>query len=193
MNTMQQSPQTAKPFGENIKTMTFIALMAAVTCVLAPLSISIPFSPVPISLTNLVVYFSIYILGMKRGTLSYLVYLLIGLVGIPVFSGFTGGPAKLLGPTGGYLIGFIFMAMICGYFIDKWSNKWYLCFLGMILGTALCYLFGTVWLAYQAEMSFSAALAAGVIPFVPGDLIKIIIAMLIAPQISTRLRKAGLR
>lgn len=190
---MQQSPQTAKPFGENIKTMTFIALMAAVTCVLAPLSISIPFSPVPISLTNLVVYFSIYILGMKRGTLSYLVYLLIGLVGIPVFSGFTGGPAKLLGPTGGYLIGFIFMAMICGYFIDKWSNKWYLCFLGMILGTALCYLFGTVWLAYQAEMSFSAALAAGVIPFVPGDLIKIIIAMLIAPQISTRLRKAGLR
>ena len=193
MNTMQQSPQTAKPFGENIKTMTFIALMAAVTCVLAPLSISIPFSPVPISLTNLVVYFSIYILGMKRGTLSYLVYLLIGLVGIPVFSGFTGGPAKLLGPTGGYLIGFIFMAMICGYFIDKWSNKWYLCFLGMILGTALCYLFGTVWLAYQAEMSFSAALAAGVIPFIPGDLIKIIIAMLIAPQISTRLRKAGLR
>ena len=91
---------------------TVTALMTAVTCILAPLSI--PIGPVPISLTNLAIYISLYLLGWKRGTISYLIYLLIGLVGIPVFSGFTGGPAKLAGPTGGYIIGFIAMAIIAG-------------------------------------------------------------------------------
>ncbi len=174
------------------KTITIIGVMTAITCILGPLSIPLPFSPVPISLTNLAIYFTIYVLGMKKGTISYLVYLLIGFIGLPVFSAFTSGPAKLLGPTGGYLIGFIFMALICGFFIDKWSNNMALCFAGMVLGTAVCYLFGTVWLAYQASMSFSAALAAGVIPFIPGDLAKIVIAMIAGPQIRKRLKKAGL-
>lgn len=174
------------------KAIAIIGVMTAVTCILGPLSLPLPFSPVPISLTNLAIYFSIYVLGMKKGTLSYLIYLLIGFVGLPVFSSFTSGPAKLLGPTGGYLIGFILMALICGFFIDKWSNRMPLCFLGMVIGTAVCYLFGTLWLAYQASMSFSAALAAGVIPFIPGDLAKIIIAMLAGPQIRKRLKKAGL-
>lgn len=174
------------------KQIALIGLMAALTCVMGPLSIPIPFSPVPISLTNLAIYFTIYVLGMKRGTISYVIYLLIGLVGLPVFSAFTSGPAKLLGPTGGYLIGFIFLAVICGFFIDRWSDKMLLCFVGMVIGTAVCYLFGTVWLAYQANMSFGGALAAGVIPFIPGDLVKIIIAMLIGPQVRKRLKKAGL-
>lgn len=120
-----------------------------------------------------------------------MIYLLIGFVGVPVFAAFTAGPQKLLGPTGGYLIGFIPMALICGIFIDKWHQR-YLHFIGMVLGTAVCYLFGTVWLAWQAGMSFQAALAAGVIPFIPGDLVKIIICLLIGPEIRKRLRKAGL-
>ncbi len=77
------------------KEITLIGLMAAVTCIAGPLSLALPFSPVPISLTNLAIYFSVYILGMRRGTISYLVYLLLGLVGLPVFSAFTSGPAKL--------------------------------------------------------------------------------------------------
>ena len=76
-----------------IQQIAMIAVMTAVTCVLAPLSV--PIGPVPISLTNLVIYFSLFILGTKKGTISYLIYLLIGLVGIPVFSGFTSGPGKL--------------------------------------------------------------------------------------------------
>ena len=84
---------------------TITALMTAVTCILAPMSI--PIGPVPISFTNLAIYLSLYLLVWKKGTISYLIYLLIGLVGLPVFSGFTGGPAKLAGPTGGYIIGFI--------------------------------------------------------------------------------------
>ena len=179
--------------GLNVKTIVLVGLMTAVTCVLGPLSIPLPFSPVPISLTNLAIYFTIYVIGMKRGTLSYFIYLLIGFIGVPVFSAFTSGPGKLLGATGGYLIGFIFMALICGFFVDKWPTKIYLHFIGMVIGTVVCYLFGTVWLAFQANMSFYAALAAGVIPFIPGDLAKIIIAMLVGPQISKRLTAAGLR
>lgn len=190
INTTNQGKE--KLVTMNTKTMALIALMAAVTCVLGPLSLTIPVSPVPISLTNLAVYFTVYVLGMKRGTISYFVYLLIGLVGLPVFSSFSGGAGKLFGPTGGYLIGFIFMALICGFFIEKWPSKLYLHFAGMVLGTAVCYLFGTVWLAYQGNMGFYTALAAGVIPFLPGDLVKIIIALLAGPVIRKQLKRAGL-
>lgn len=176
----------------SVKQLALTGLMAALICIMGPLSIPLPFSPVPISLTNLAIYFVIYILGTKRGCVSYLIYLLIGLVGLPVFSAFTGGPGKLLGPTGGYLIGFIFMAWITGAFIDRWHDRMSLCFAGMVLGTAVAYLFGTVWLAYQAQMPFAGALAAGVIPFIPGDLAKIIIAMIGGPQIRRRLCRAGL-
>lgn len=177
---------------KSTKSLAIIGLMTAITCILGPLSIPLPFSPVPISLTNLAIYFTIYVLGMKKGSISYLIYLLIGFVGLPVFSAFSSGPAKLFGPTGGYLIGFLFMALICGFFIDKWSQNYILQFTGMILGTAVCYLFGTLWLAHQANLSFYAALAAGVIPFIPGDLAKIIIALIAGPQIRKRLKKAGL-
>ena len=174
----------------SIQQLAVIGVMAAVICILAPFSI--PIGVVPISFTNLAVYIAIYVLGSRKGTISYLIYLLIGLVGVPVFSGFTSGPGKLFGPTGGYLIGFAFMALISGIFIDRFSNKMYLCFVGMVLGTAVCYLLGTIWLAYQAGLSFQSALAAGVVPFIPGDLIKIVIAMIIGPQMRKALNKAGL-
>ena len=131
----------------SVSEMALIAVMAAVTCIMGPLSIPIPFSVVPISLTNLAVYLAIYVLGCRRGTLSYLVYLLLGLVGVPVFSGFSGGVGKLFGPTGGYLLGFIFMALICGWAIDHFSCKLVPSFIGMLLGTVVCYAFGTAWLA----------------------------------------------
>lgn len=174
----------------SIQQLAVIGVMTAVICILAPLSI--PIGVVPISFTNLAVYIALYVLGVKKGTISYLVYLCVGLVGVPVFSGFTSGPGKLFGPTGGYLIGFILMAVIAGVFIDKFTDKMYLCFLGMVLGTAVCYLLGTLWLAYQGGMNFQAALAAGVLPFIPGDLAKIVIAMLIGPQIRKQLIRAGL-
>ena len=174
----------------NVREMALIAVMAAVTCVLGPLSV--PIGVVPISFTNLAVYLAIDVLGCKRGTISYIVYLLIGLVGVPVFSSFTGGVGKLFGPTGGYLIGFIFMALICGWFIDKFDCKLVPSFVGMVLGTIVCYVFGTVWLAYQAGMSFYAALAAGVLPFIIGDLVKMVIAAVIGPQVRRQLARTGL-
>lgn len=167
-----------------------IGVMTAVTCILAPFSL--PIGPVPISLTNLAIYFALYTLGAKYGTASYLIYLLIGFIGVPVFSGFTSGPGKLLGPTGGYLIGFIPMALIAGIVIDKFISNRIICLFGMIIGTIAAYAFGTVWLAYQAHMALPAALMAGVIPFIPGDLVKMILAVIAGPQIRKQLSRAGL-
>lgn len=175
----------------NTKTIAIIGVMTAVICIMGPLAVTLPISPVPISLGTLAIYFVPYVLGMQRGTISCCIYLLIGLIGLPVFTGFSGGPAKLLGPTGGYLIGYIFMTLICGFVIDR-TNKMPICFLAMILATAVLYLFGTAWLAYQADMTFRQALAAGVLPFIIGDLAKIVIALIAGGQIRTRLKKAGL-
>ena len=163
--------------------MTVTALMTAITCILGPMSIPIPVSPVPISLTNLVIYFMAYVLGAKFSVISYVLYLLLGTVGLPVFSGFSGGLGKLAGPTGGYLIGFIFLAAIAGYAVEKFPGKIYIHAIGMVLGTAVCYIFGTIWLAGQLGIGFIAGLGVGVIPYLPGDTVKIILALVLGPQI----------
>ena len=137
---------------------TITALMTAVTCILAPMSI--PIGPVPISFTNLAIYLSLYLLGWKKGTISYLIYLIIG---------------------------FIVMAVIAGLFIDNCRKPW-IQLIGMIVGTIVCYLFGTVWFCVVAGYTFQAALAVCVIPFIPADLVKMIIAMLIGPMIKKRIR-----
>lgn len=173
------------------KQLTLIGVMTAVTCIIAPFSIPLPFSPVPISMTNLVIYISIFILGTKFSTISYLIYLLLGAVGLPIFSSFSGGIGKIAGPTGGYLVGFIFLALIAGYFLEHFSGKISFAIAGMVLGTCVCYLFGTVWLAMQMHLSFSAALATGVLPYLPGDCIKIIIAMILGPKLKKAILRIG--
>ena len=176
----------------NTKHLALTGLMAAVICILGPISLPIPISPVPVSLGFFAVYLTVYILGMKMGSVSVLIYVLLGFVGLPVFTGFSGGIGKVLGPTGGYIIGYLFMAPIMGFFIDKWKTNYVLTILGMVLGTAVCYLFGTLWLAYQGGMSFSAALAAGVLPFIPADIAKLILAVLVGEPVRRRLWKAGI-
>ena len=166
--------------------MAVTAVMTAVTCILAPMSI--PIGPVPISLTNLVIYIALYLLGWKMGTVSYLIYMLIGLVGVPVFSGFSGGFAKLAGPTGGYIIGFTFMAVISGIVIEKSENR-LIQILGMIVGTAVCYALGTAWFCHLMSSTVAEALGLCVIPFIPGDLIKILIAVAAGPVIRKRVLK----
>ena len=166
--------------------MVVTALMAAVTCILAPLSV--PIGPVPISLTNFAIYLSLYLLDWKKGTLSYLIYLLLGLVGLPVFSGFTGGLAKLAGPTGGYIIGYIFMALVIGLIVTKTKKKFYIYLLAMVAGTIVCYTFGTAWYVFSTKTALLPALTACVFPFLPGDAIKIILASLIACQLQKHIK-----
>ena len=165
------------------KQMVLIALMTAVTCVLGPLSIPLPFSPVPISLTNFAIFLAIFVLGMKNGTISFIIYLLLGAVGVPVFSSFRGGLQVLAGPTGGYLIGFIFLALIMGFALDHFDRKLVPTIIGMIIGMAVCYAFGTVWLAKLLSLSFKEGLMMGVIPYLPGDAAKIIIAAIVGPKL----------
>lgn len=172
--------------------LALVSLMTAVVCILGPISLAIPISPIPISLGSMAVYFVVSVLGRRLGFLSIVIYELLGLIGLPVFTGFTGGAGKLFGPTGGYLIGYLFMALICGYFVDKRGNSLPACFAGMLLGTIVCYLFGTLWLSFQASLSFSAAFAAGVLPFIPFDLIKLILAMMLGRQLRKQLKKANL-
>ncbi len=165
------------------------AVMTAVICVLAPLSI--PIGPVPISFTNLVIFLSLYLVGWKMSTASCITYILIGMVGLPVFSGFTGGIGKLLGPTGGYIIGFIFMALLAGLIIDKFRSP-AMQFLGLAAGTVVCYALGTAWFCFEAHSTINAALALCVFPFIPADLFKIIVAMILGPKLRERLTQAGL-
>ena len=165
------------------KQMVLIALMTAVTCVLGPLSIPLPFSPVPISLTNFAIFLAIFVLGMKNGTISFIIYLLLGAVGVPVFSSFRGGLQVLAGPTGGYLIGFIFLALIMGFAFDHFDRKLVPTIIGMIIGMVVCYAFGTVWLAKLLSLSFKEGLMMGVIPYLAGDVAKIIIAAIVGPKL----------
>ncbi len=175
-----------------VKQLTLTGLMTAVICVLGPLAFNIPFSPVPISLGTLGIYFVVSVLGMKPGTVSVIIYILLGLAGVPVFTNFTGGPGKLFGPTGGYIIGYLFLTPVCGYFSDKFRQKLLPQFCGMLLGTVVLYLFGTVWLGHQMQLSFPEALAVGVLPYIPLDLIKMAAASAAGIQLKKRLQKAGL-
>lgn len=166
------------------------AVMTAVICVLAPLSI--PIGPVPISFTNLAIFIALYLLGWKMGTVSLALYIFIGTVGFPVFSGFSGGPGKLMGPTGGYIFGFIPMAVIAGLIIEKFSENCALQFTAMVVGIIVCYAFGTVWFCVVMDSGVASALSLCVFPFIPGDVAKIILALIVGPMLRRRLRDAGL-
>lgn len=191
-NTFTDGAAKALLLNLNTKQLAVTGLMAALFCVLGPWALQLPFSPVPFSLGTLAIYFVVTVLGRKLGTLSVLIYILLGAVGLPVFTNFSGGLGKLLGPTGGYILGYIFMALICGYFVDKRPGSLALTAAGMVLGTIVLYLFGTLWLAYQANLSFSAALAAGVIPYIPGDLVKMAAGVVAGSQVRKELARAGL-
>lgn len=180
---------------EKTKTMTVywmaaVALFTAITCILGPMSIQI--GVIPISFTNLVIFFAVFLLGGKGAVMSCLVYLLLGIAGLPVFSGFTGGLAKITGPTGGFLVGFIWLAVISAFFIKKFPGRRLFYVVGMVLGMAVCYLFGTVWFIILMKVTWQQALAACVFPFLIGDVIKIAIAILIGPLLRSRLIQAGL-
>ena len=165
--------------------------MAAVIMVLSPFSITILISPVPISLSTLAIYLASYILGAKYASISTMIYVLLGIVGVPVFTGFTGGVAKILGPTGGYIISYVFLAIISGSIIEKNYDNIVICFVGMFVGTIVLYIVGTLWLAFTTNLTFKAALFAGVIPFIPGDIVKMIVALIVGNKVRTLLLRVN--
>jgi biotin transport system substrate-specific component len=175
----------------------YTALAAAVICVLAP--IALPIGPVPITLATFIIYIAGTSLGAGRGAAAVALYAAIGAVGLPVFSGFSGGVHVLAGPTGGYIAGYIPCAAAAGLFADAAARletrrvlgragRSCLYAAGMVTGTALCYTMGTAWFVSRSGSTLGAALAVCVLPFLPLDAVKIAAASIISPMIRARIR-----
>lgn len=169
--------------------MTLTAMLTALLCLLSPLTL--PLGPVPLSLTTALLMGMGLLLGGGRAALCCGVYLLMGLAGLPVFSGFTGGMGALLGPTGGFLLGYLPMTALCGFVCTRWEHR--LVQLGALLaGTALLYFIGTTWYCWQSGANTSAAWTVCVLPFLPGDAVKIAAVLTGGNAVKSRLKKAGL-
>ncbi|MCD8221325.1 MAG: biotin transporter BioY [Clostridiales bacterium] len=182
--------RTEMTTGIQVHDMTKVAIFTALMCILAPMSV--PIGPIPISLANLVMFLSLYVVGRKNSSISVLIYLLLGLVGLPVFSGYTGGPAKLLGPTGGYLMGYILIPLIGGLAVEKQPANYLLQLIAITFSEALCYALGTAWFVYLMKCTLAYAMSVCVFPFIGLDLCKIVAAMLVGTQIRRRLVRANL-
>lgn len=175
------------------KDITLIAVFTAIMVIFAQISVPIPFSPVPITFSLFAVFLSTMMLGWKCGTIVQVVYVMLGICGAPVFQGFTGGMGRVFGPTGGYIISYIFMAFVMGFLVDKFNITGRIKMNAvMILGLVICYGFGTSWLVISTNMEIGKALKVAVIPFIPLDLVKIGVTSVLAYDLKARLLKANL-
>ncbi len=162
-----------------------------VVALCAQIAIRLPFSPVPITLQTLAVLLVGALLGSKRGALSLLAYLAEGAAGMPVLAGGAGGAGYMLGPTGGYLIGFVAAAYLTGRLAASgWDRHVATTALAMLTGSAAIYTCGVIWLA--GYVGINRVLAVGLIPFIPGDLIKLALAAILLPSGWTVLDRMGL-
>lgn len=169
--------------------LTLTAMLTALLCITGPLTL--PLGPIPLSLTTAVLMLMALLLGPGRAALCCGVYLLTGLIGLPVFSGFTGGLASLVGPSGGFLLGYLPMTALCGLVCGRTENR-LVHFAGFAAGTLLLYGLGTGWYAWQAGASLPAAATVCVLPFLPGDALKIAAVLTGGSAVRARLKKAGL-
>lgn len=158
-----------------------LALALAGSWLVALLSqLLIPIQPVPITGQTFGVLLVGAALSWRRGALALLLYVLQGVAGLPVFAGGASGVARLLGPTGGYLIGFVFAAALTGWLSERgWDRRFLSTLLAMALGNLVIYAFGLPWLAHIA--GWERAITAGLLPFIAGDVLKAVLAALALP------------
>lgn len=166
--------------------MAYIAMFAIIMAICS--WISIP-TAIPFTLQTFGVFFSVGLLGGKRGTLSVLVFILLGAVGIPVFAGFTGGLGIILGSTGGYIVGFLFSALIMWGMEYILGRKTWVLALSMVLGLLVLYTFGTIWFMFIYARTTGAigiwtTLGWCVFPYIIPDSIKIVLALVLCKRFS---------
>ena len=154
----------------------FAALIAVCAWIAIPLTVSVTLQTFAVCLTA-------GLLGWKRATLTTIVYILLGMIGLPVFTGFNSGIAAVTGPTGGYIVGFIFTALIVGLAVEKVGRKIWQNVVFMVIGILVCYLFGTVWFVIAYKVSFVSALSTCVIPFLLPDAVKIVLAAVLVNRL----------
>ncbi len=171
----------------SLKGMIYACMFGAFTAVGA--YIIIPLSPVPITLQTLFLFLASALLGAKLGALSQVVYILLGIIGLPVFAGGKAGIGVLFGPTGGYLIGFIVGAYVIGKLTraKKRSGLIWIIF-SMAVGLIVVYLLGVIQLSFIAKFSINKSISVGVLPFLIGDALKLILAALITLKIRDKVR-----
>jgi biotin transport system substrate-specific component len=175
--------------GETLSTrgMIYASMFGALTAIGA--LISIPLQPVPVTLQTLFLYLAGSLLGGRLGALSQVLYVILGVIGLPVFSGGKAGLGVFLGPTGGYLIGFIAGAFVTGRIIEvrkKPGLVWIV--LAMLAGTAAVYTLGVLQLVLIGKLSVGKAASVGVLPFLPGDVLKIAAASVITMKVKDKIK-----
>ncbi|KXH81918.1 biotin transporter BioY [Sporosarcina sp. HYO08] len=173
-----------------LRMMIVSALFAAITGVLAQVTVPLPL--VPITGQTLAIGLAATILGARYGTVSILIYLALGAIGIPVFAQMSAGIGILVGPTGGYLIGFIPTAFIIGYYLEKTSFSMLHAMIANVIGMFVALIFGTVWLKIVADLSWTAAFAGGFLPFIIGGFIKAYLAAWAGIAVRNRLKSTSL-
>lgn len=169
-----------------VKNLAYIGLMSAIMCILSP--ITIPLSGgVGVTLGIFVIMFMTYVMGMGRTLICYGIYLLLGIVGLPVFAGFQGGVGALLGPTGGFLVGYVAVIVSEGLMLKIKEKRLFLV-IGSVIGLLLCYILGCLWYMRIMDVNFVGALWMCVIPFVAFDGIKVAMVCVIGPSCKNRVK-----
>lgn len=166
-----------------------IALMSLMTALIVVASwISIPFGIVPVTFQTFVIYVASALLGAKKAAVSVFVYLLLGVAGLPVFSGFRGGIGALFGATGGYVFGFVFVALIAGLIIGHFGKKIHVMCIAFFSGTLACYFVGTLWyvFVYMKGTGAAGVIASCVLPFVVPDMLKTVAAAFVSKAVAER-------
>ncbi|MER2106691.1 MAG: biotin transporter BioY [Solibacillus sp.] len=166
------------------------AFCTALIAVLAQVVIPIPL--IPITGQTLAIGLIVTILGLKYGTLSVLLYIALGVIGLPVFQSFTGGLGILFGPTGGYILGFIFTALVMGLYYQWFGVTFTHALIANLLGMIVTLAFGAAWLKLMNGLSWQAAFISGVLPFIIGGIIKALIAAWLGVIVRQRLKQARL-
>lgn len=173
---------TRKSIMNNQKGMIFAALFAALTAAVAVVKIPLPFTPVPITLQTLMVLLSGAMLGANYGTLAMIIYLLLGMIGLPVFAGGSSGIGALLGPTGGFLFSFPIAAFVIGKLAK--NKKVITLLVAMLTGTLIIYLFGAIQGTLVTHLGLTAIFTGWILPFIIGDAIKLLLAVWIVKSIN---------
>lgn len=167
-----------------------VAFFAALTSIGALISVPLPGDLVPIVLSNMFAILAGAMLGKWLGPLSQIVYILMGVIGIPVFAGsIKAGPGALAGPTGGYIVGFVVASFLTGFLVERLLRAPDILrfSLSMTAGAAVIYLFGVPWLAHVTGMNTQLAMVKGLYPFLPGDILKVIVGTMLCMSLMTQL------
>lgn len=172
---------------ERLRWLLLSAIFAGVTAVLSQLTIPLPLLPVPITGQTLAVGLTATILGSRYGTLSILIYILLGAVGMPVFAEANGGLHVLIGKTGGYITGFILTAYVTGLILEKTRFTLTNSLIANIVGMIITLAFGTVQLKFVLDVPWADAIAWGVTPFLVVGVIKAVLASIIGIKVRERL------